>query len=110
MSTYALLETTNPQFLFLEVNTSTGQASIKNQTGATVNIDYYEITSAGNSLKPTTWNSLQDQNSAGFPAGNGSGNGWEEAGGVSTSVLVESYLTGNSAVGSRCDEGLGSLV
>ena len=104
-----VLETLNPQFLFLEVNTTTGQASIKNQTGATVNIDYYEITSTGNSLKPTTWNSLQDQNSAGFPAGNGSGNGWEEAGGVSTGVLVESYLTGNSAVASSSTKSLGAL-
>ena len=32
--------------LYLEVNTTTGLATLKNQTGAAVNIDYYEVTSA----------------------------------------------------------------
>jgi hypothetical protein len=92
-------QTENPQFLTLEVNTVTGQMQIKNQTGAAVQVDYYEITSAGGSLKPATWTSLQDQNLAGFPAGNGSGNGWEEAGATATGILSESYLTGSSSVG-----------
>src|SRR5262245_10852802 len=70
---------------------------MRNQTGATVNIDYYEITSGANALNAVGWTSLKDQNLAGFPAGNGSGNGWEEAGGSGSSVLSESYLTGNSA-------------
>jgi len=51
---------------------------VRNQTGAAVNIDYYEIKSASGALNSATWSSLQDQNQAGFPAGNGSGNGWEE--------------------------------
>jgi hypothetical protein len=49
-------------------------------------------------LNTSSWTSLQDQNLAGFPAGNGTGNGWEEDGGSRGSVLSESYLTGNSAV------------
>ena len=63
-----------------------------------MNIDYYEITSATGALNATAWNSFQEQNLAGFPAGNGSGNGWEQFGGSSSSVIGESYLTGNSAV------------
>jgi hypothetical protein len=98
--------------MFLEVNTTTGVATLKNETGGTINIDYYEITSAGNSLDAadgTGWNSLQDQNMAGFPAGNGSGNGWEEAGGSGSGVLSESFLTANSAVADQAAIGLGAL-
>jgi hypothetical protein len=94
--------------LFLEVNTTTGQATLKNQTGAAVNIDYYEVTSATGALNSTAWNSFQEQNLAGFPAGNGSGNGWEQFGGSSSSAIGESYLTGNSAVPNNAAINLGT--
>jgi hypothetical protein len=85
--------------LSLEVNTTNGQVRIRNQTGATVNIDYYEIKSANGALSSTGWSSFQDQvNLSGFPGGNGSGNGWEEAGGSNSTVLSESYLTSSSGV------------
>src|SRR5262245_57824822 len=67
--------------LSLEVNTTNGQVRVRNQTGATVNIDYYEIKSASGALNANTWSSLQQQNLSGFPGGNGTGNGWEKAGG-----------------------------
>ncbi len=79
-------QTANPQFLTLEINTTTGNAAIKNSTGAAIPIDYYEISSANGRLK-TTWSSLQDQNRQDFPAGNGSGNGWEELGGLSNKLV-----------------------
>jgi hypothetical protein len=94
--------------MYLEVNTTTGQVKIKNQTGDPIRLDYYQITSAGNALKANTWTSLQDQNLAGFPAGNGSGNGWEEAGGSSTGVLSESFLTGNSSAANGSTINLGA--
>jgi hypothetical protein len=86
--------------VFLEVNTTNGQVTIKNQTGQPVNIDYYEITSVGSSLHATNWNSFQDPglNPPGFPSGDGSGNGWEEFGTVNSTVIGESYLTGSSAI------------
>jgi hypothetical protein len=95
------------QVLYLEVNTTTGQMQLKNQTGQPVHTDYYQITSAANSLKANTWTSLQDQNLSGFPPGNGSGNGWEEAGGAGPGVLSESYLTGNSTVAGSATINLG---
>ena len=98
--------------MILEVNTTTGVATMKNNTGAPIPIDYYEIMSAngdGDSLDPTGWNSLEDQDLAGFPAGNGSGNGWEEAGGADSDTLSESYLTGNSAVPDQASISLGAL-
>jgi len=63
---------------------------------------------SANSLNPTSWTSLQDQNLAGFPAGNGTGNGWEEDGGSRGSVLSESYLTGNSTVANGTTLNLGA--
>lgn len=94
--------------LFLEVNTTNGQTTLKNQTGAAVNVDYYEVTSATGALNATAWNSFQEQNLAGFPAGNGSGNGWEQFGGSTSNVIGESYLTGNSAVSNNAAISLGA--
>ena len=95
-------------FMFMEVNTTTGHMTLKNQTGQPVNIDYYEVTSAANALNATGWNSFQDQNAAGFPAGNGTGNGWEQAGGSDAGVISESYLTGNSAVSNSASIAMGT--
>ena len=95
------------EFVFLEVNTTNGQARIRNQTGDPVRIDYYEISSAAGSLRRNTWSSLQDQNLAGFPAGNGTGNGWEESGGGGNNVLAENFLTGNSTVANSANIGIG---
>jgi hypothetical protein len=96
------------ELLFLEVNTTNGQATLRNMTGEAIPIDYYEIASASGALKTNTWSSLQDQNQAGFPAGNGSGNGWEEAGGSSANLLSESFLTGNSTLANNASVSLGS--
>ncbi|WP_425398839.1 dockerin type I domain-containing protein [Aeoliella sp.] len=89
--------------MFLEVNTSSGDITLRNQTDEAVAIDYYEIMSnggAGNSLLAgdANWTSFQDENAAGFPAGNGSGNGWEEAGGADSDTLSESFWLGSSNV------------
>jgi hypothetical protein len=97
------------QVLYLEVNTTNGTVRLRNQTGATVNIDYYEITSAQNSLN-SSWAGFQNAIPAisGFPQGNGTGNGWEKAGGSSSGVLSESYLTGSSAVNNGANLNLGT--
>jgi hypothetical protein len=96
------------ELLFLEVNTTTGQVAIKNQSGDSFDLDYYKVTSAGSALNATSWNSLQEQNLPGFPAGNGTGNGWEQFGGSSSRVIGESYLTGDSRVANATSVGLGA--
>jgi hypothetical protein len=93
--------------LFAQVNTTTGHVSIRNLTGQPVPIDYYEITSASGALVRANWSSLQDQNLPGFPAGNGSGSGWEEGGGGGNFGLSESNLVGNSLVANGANIGLG---
>ena len=44
------------------------------------------------------WDSLADQNLAGFESGNGSGNGWEEGANPSPGEVAEYFLTGQSSV------------
>jgi hypothetical protein len=53
------------------------------------------------------WSSLADQNLAGFPAGNGSGNGWEEGAHPSPNELEEYFLTGQSSVAAGATLSLG---
>ncbi|QDU88825.1 hypothetical protein Pla175_22090 [Pirellulimonas nuda] len=86
-----------PQLLTLEVETNTGRVYIKNASGADFSAGFYQISSDdvasnGGSLVPANWNSLQDQNLAGFPAGNGTGNGWEEGGVATDKILGEAFL------------------
>lgn len=98
--------------LFLEVDAATGAAKLRNLTGAPVYVDYYEILSnegAGASLNPAGWQALQNQALPGFPAGNGTGNGWEKAGGSDAGVLSESYLAGNSLIADQASIPLGTL-
>ena len=53
------------------------------------------------------WSSIADQHPAGFPAGNGSGNGWEEGANPSETELEEYYLTGQSSVVAGANLSLG---
>jgi hypothetical protein len=75
---------TTLETLTLRVNTSTGGLSIRNDAGTPVDMDYYEIRSATQALVVSAWNSLNDQD------GNDQlGAGWDEAGGISASILSE---------------------
>jgi hypothetical protein len=94
--------------LTLEVNTTNGAMRIVNETGKPVSLDYYDVSSAASALNKAGWVSLQDQNQPGFPAGNGSGNGWEEAGGATNAAIGESYLTGRSQIAAATNLSLGN--
>jgi hypothetical protein len=78
--------------LKVEVNASTGQVTLVNNLSRPVNIDYYEITSAGGALSTSGWNSLDDQEGADPP-----GQGWDESGGASANQLIELFLGGGAA-------------
>jgi hypothetical protein len=81
--------------LTLEVRTTDGSVRILNETGKPIAMDYYELTSSLGSLNKPGWLSLEDQNLVGFPAGSGSGDGWEEGGFTTDKVLNESFLQAN---------------
>ncbi len=96
--------------LKLTVNVDRGEVRLSNPNDDRFDIemDYYAITSASGSLSPSGWASLQDQNLPGFPAGNGSGNGWEEGGNNSTTQLLESFLLGSSTLSAGESVSLGN--
>ncbi len=74
-----MLHFSGGQNLSIEVNTTTGMVTLKNNSSGAVTLDYYEITSDAGALKKTSWNSLDDQNVAVAPPGDYSGNGVVDA-------------------------------
>jgi hypothetical protein len=83
----------------LTVNKNSGQITMTNSTSATLNIEFYRISSAGSALNVAGWNSLDEQNydavdgpDAGNVPGDGDGEGWDEAGGSNAMQLVELFL------------------
>ena len=93
--------------LSLEVNRATGEVIMRNASTVDYEMNLYKITG---SLDVSEWNSLQDQNLAAFPAGDGTGNGWEEAGGSSDTELGEAFLTGDSTfTTAQADISLGNI-
>jgi hypothetical protein len=51
--------------LTLGVNTTNGQTRLINTSGQAIDLAYYEILSASDSLNPTGWTSLNDQTTSG---------------------------------------------
>jgi len=86
----------DPPKLKLTINTSTFLVSLGNEDTLSVDVDFYEIRSHTGSLVPANWLSLHDQNLPGFPAGDGSGNGWEEFGVPNSNLLAEGFIFGDS--------------
>ena len=97
-----------PPILTLKVDTVTGATTLLGDAYRAVAINYYEITSAGNSLDAAHWSSLADQDFEGSGPPNGTGNGWGEAGGVGSHALAEAFLLGNSTIGASTSISLGS--
>ncbi|MBX3434474.1 MAG: hypothetical protein KF847_14230 [Pirellulales bacterium] len=83
---------TTLQTMSLRVNTLTGAVSLRNDTGASIDLKYYEISSASGAFDPVAWNSLDDQEGNDPP-----GVGWFEAGGSSATILSEYNLQGSKA-------------
>ena len=79
--------------LRLQVNTVTGAVAIAGGDLAQT-LDYYEIHS-NTGLVEGSFTGLAG---AGLPAGDGSGNGWEAGGELSSSLLVETYLQDSSTI------------
>ena len=85
--------------LTLQVDVFTGDAAIVGYATRDTDINYYQISSEGDSLDAENWVSLDDQ---GFD-----GSVWEEAGGVGPHALAEAYLLGSSTISAAQTVGLG---
>ena len=95
-------------FLTLQVDTGSGAMSLLGGAFADIDLNYYEVHSAANSLNATGWNSLADQDYEGNGPATGTGDGWEEAGGNGAHALAEGYLLGSSTIAIDAQLPLGS--
>jgi len=88
-----------PADVVLQVNRANGALTINNNlTGAqAIDIKSYTIESPTGSLFPASFNGVRGDTAA-FPAGNGSGNGWEIGGGSNPGRLAEAYFSGTSTL------------
>jgi hypothetical protein len=84
--------------LTLQVNTTTGAVSIRNEQAVNFDMSYYEIRSPSGALNPTGWTSLDDSEGA-DPVGTG----WDEAQASTPNILsevnlqsMETFAPGNS--------------
>jgi hypothetical protein len=87
------------------VDRSTGEVTIEAYGTAPAEFDSYELSSASNSLKPSTWNSLSDQNFQ--RVGPGIHQRWQEMGGSSTAELGEVFLAAHSTLAPNASRSLG---
>lgn len=90
-----------PSDVVLEVNRANGNLTLRNNLAGSVAIDIkgYAIESPGAGLNAAGFNGVRGD-SAAFPAGNGSGNGWELGGGSGSTRLAEAYFAGTSTLAS----------
>jgi len=88
-----------PSDVVLEVNRATGALTLKNNLGGSTAIDIksYNIDSPVGALDPSAFNGVRGDSGA-FPAGTGSGNGWEIGGGSDPARLAEAFFNGESTL------------
>lgn len=85
--------------LAAKIDTSIGDIRLVNESGTTLEIASYEITSSGGTLSSQGFLSLETQDRPDFPTGDGSGNGWEVVGTPDAEFMAEQFLTGTSTFG-----------
>ena len=83
--------------LQLKVDPLDGDVALMNPTESPISLDSYRIVS-DTSLNSAQWSPISNQSISGFPAGNGTGNGWEIGPNVGPGELVEWYLLGDSTL------------
>jgi len=88
-----------PADVVLEVDRSTGAMTLRNNlSGAqAIEMKSYTIDSDAGGLSAAGFNGVRGD-SVDFPAGNGSGNGWELGGGSNAKRLAEAYFGGVSTL------------
>jgi hypothetical protein len=87
-----------PSDVVLTVNRASGELTLRNNLAGSENIflNAYTIDSPGGALKSASFNGVRGD--AGFPLGNGSGNGWELAPSNNPNHLVETFFTGQTTL------------
>ena len=93
---FRLVQVAEPARLTLTVDTNTGGVELSNTSGESIDFDYYEMTSAGDSLDPGGWSSLDAQNLDSI--GPSPGQSWLAGGNPSAGDLSEAFLLGMSSL------------
>ena len=96
----------NLEGLTAQVDRSNGEITLQNNDPTAVEFDYYQFTSASNSLNVAGWNSLADQDFQ--SVGSEEGQSWVEAGGSHSGEIGELFLRSISALGSNESVSIGS--
>jgi hypothetical protein len=86
------------EFLVLDVNRGTGAVTVRNPGTLSKSLDVYSITSESGSLRPATWNSLDDQNVL--------GGDWGEAN-PTVNRLSELKFSGSATIVGGASQSLG---
>ena len=97
-----LEQISTPDLLTLQIDRSNGTGTLKNLSTNPISWNYFDIKSAGGSLSPSGWSSLDDQNIDGA-------NTWIKAGGASGNELAEASLSGSHTMMPNESIPLGSL-
>ncbi len=97
-----LEQISTPDLLTLQIDRSNGTGTLKNLSTNPISWNYFDIKSAGGSLSPSGWSSLDDQNIDGA-------NTWIKAGGASGNGLAEASLLGSHTMMPNESIPLGSL-
>jgi hypothetical protein len=95
-----VLTSSSPHGLSLTVDRVSGEITMSNNTPTAISLDSYQVTSTGNSLMPLAWSSLSGRAMpvSGFPQGNGTGNGWEQATSPTSGGFAEWFLNPDNAL------------
>jgi hypothetical protein len=101
------LDGTTSPYVSLRVDRSNGEVKLRNTTAGAVSFNAYQVSSANGSINAGNWQDAAGN--AGFPTGNGTGNGWEKDLGSNSTQLLESFLTGNSSLGAGQEISLGNI-
>jgi hypothetical protein len=105
-SDFEVFDDISVPFLGATVDRSNGSITLSNASSVPVDFDFYQFSSASNSLDDDAWNSLSEQNFQ--PSGAGAHQKWQEAGGSSSAAIAEVYLDGNSTLSASTSQSIGA--
>ena len=88
-----------PSDIVVEVDRASGSMTMRNNgaIAQAIDIKAYEIRSDSGALEASGFNGIRGDSGA-FPAGDGTGNGWEIGGGSGANALIEAYFSGASSL------------
>ena len=98
--------TTNP-YIRLQVNRTSGEIALINDSPGSVDISAYQISSPAGRLRPSNLDNIAGN--PGFPTGIGTGNGWETDGANNSMQILETFFAGTSNVGNGVEIPLGDV-